>query len=171
MAEPTSLPSVDKAAVQIPQSVPAAFGWAAVVASGGGLGCGFLMSQLSKNTQYGILGGLLLWGLGALAGIVCRKITKAPHRAAAWAIVVACVLAFGIAEVSWCHWTFKIRDEATDEFRPQTWIDSFTRGPKLLWREAPISLLLAAVSCAFGAHDAYRRAGKRYRLVAIAEDS
>ena len=155
---------------RVPQMIPAAFAWAGVVAVGGGFGCGFLMSVLSTKTQWGIVGGILLWGLGAVAGVVSRKITRAPCPPVAWALVVACVVAFGLAEVSWYHWSFKILDEVTKEFRPQTWGESLARTPGALWDRAQVTLLLGVFCCAFGAHEAYRKAGKRYRIVAIAED-
>jgi hypothetical protein len=171
MTEPNPSTSPDGSASPVPTLIPVAIAWSAVVAVGGGFASGLLMSFLSKKTQFGILGGLILWGLGAVAGIVSRKITRTACPVAAWALVAACVVAFGIAEISWYHWTYDIRDSGTGDFRPQTWSESFAIAPAALWNRAPITLALGVACTVFGAIDAYRRAGKRYRFVAIAEDS
>ena len=81
-----------------PRNVPLAVLWAIAVAAIGGHACGLAISQ------FGLFGSISLWGLGALAGHVGRRILGAPSRPVAWCLVVACVVAFVFAEVCWLHW-------------------------------------------------------------------
>ncbi len=146
-----------------PRLVPVAIVWAAIVAVGGGLLTGFLIGQ------FGVYGAIAFYGLGVAGGFVSRKITGAAAPVAGWALAVACLIAFAVAEVSWYHWTYDHWDEALGEHRPTTWLEAARFAPKFLWAKARPSTFIGALLAAFGAESAYRQAAKRYRWVAVEE--
>ena len=147
-----------------PQLLPVAFLVPVVVAVAGGFGAGLLI------VRFGMIGGVVLWGAGAIGGYAARRIMQAPYPPVAWSLVVACILAFGIAEVSWYRWSVPTRDE-NGERRDPTWAEAVTRAPNYLLQNAQIGLFVGALFAGFGGHSAYLQAGRRYRLVAVAEDS
>ena len=145
-----------------PQLLPIAFLVSVVVAVAGGFGAGLLI------VRFGMIGGVVLWGAGALGGYLARRIMQAPYPPVAWSLVIACILAFGIAEVSWYRWSVTLPDE-NDGRRDPTWSEAVTRAPNYLLQKAQIGLFVGALFAGFGAHSAYWQAGKRYRMVAVEE--
>jgi hypothetical protein len=149
----------------LPRLVPLAILCADAIAVAAGFGPGMLI------VKFGMLGSLGLWGAGALGGLVSRKITGSACPLAAWNLVAACVIAYGVAEVSWYHWNFTIPDPATAEHRVPTWAESFTNTPGFLWQHAPIGMAFGAIAALFGAQSAYWQAGRRYRVVLVSDES
>jgi hypothetical protein len=133
--------------------------WACLLAVVGGLVAGLALEK------FGMLGAIVFWFVGALGGFVSRKLTQAPHRATAWCLVNACLVAFALGETSWYRWTYTIPDPVTGEHRDPTWVEAFSRVPKFLWQHAPIALAAGALSTFFGAQSAYRQAGQRFRMI------
>lgn len=146
MSEPQSNPPASPAPRSPAYALPAALAWAVVVAVAGGLGCGWLISQ------FGVLGTLGLWMLGVIAGSVSCRITLGPHRAAAWSLVVACALAAVLAEVAWLHWNTKQGEEG--------WLKAVGLLPVLI-KEFTLSVIVATVMTACGAHSAWWLAARR----------
>ena len=160
----SSPPSPGNPSSRSPQLLPVAFLVPLVVAVAGGFGAGLLI------VRFGMIGGVVLWGAGALGGYVARRIIQAPYPPVAWSLVVACVLAFAIAEVSWYRWSVTLPDENGGR-RDPTWPEAVTRAPNYLLQNGQIGLFVGALFAGFGGHSAYLQAGRRYRLVAVAEDS
>ena len=148
-----------------PRLVPVAIAWAVVVAVVGGV----LTAQLMLHLNASFIGTVLLWGVGAVGGFVSRKITAAASPLAGYCLVAACVLSMCIADVVWHHGAVTIPDPVTRERRDPTWQESVQRVPKYLMNEKQATLLLGVICTIFGAQSAYWQAGKRYRLVAVAE--
>lgn len=138
-----------------PRHVAAALVWAVVVALAGGLVTGWAL------VQCGMLGGILLWGAGALGGYVARRIMGAPHRVVAWTLVAACVAAFLIGETAWIR--------ANIEQAQDTWLGAATLLPTF-FSEYTADTLIGLLFALFGAQSAYWQAGRRYRLVAVVDD-
>jgi len=148
-----------------PQLVPVAIALAVVLAVAGGFVAGMLIYKFQ------MIGALGLWGVGALGGFVSRKITRAACPIAGYCLAVACFVAFALAEASWYRWTYTIPDPVTGEQRDPTWSEAFVRTPKFMWQNAPFGLAVGALCAGFGAQSAFVQAGKRYRLVAVADVS
>ncbi|MEX2120034.1 MAG: hypothetical protein WD847_10610 [Pirellulales bacterium] len=132
--------------------VALAIGWALVVAAAGGLACGWIIDR------FGEFGSISLWGLGALAGVVSRKITRSASPLAAWSQVAACAVALVLAEVCWIRWNIVLK--------PDTWEQAIATLPTFV-EQYQLAALIAALFTAFGAYAAWWRAGARYRLVAV----
>jgi hypothetical protein len=129
----------------------------------GGFVTGYLL------TLHSIL-GIALLGIGGLVGFLSRKITVGPSRVAAQCLVAACALSFCLAMVSWYRWGLTLPDDKGGR-RDPTWQEALTRAPQLLWQfQAPNTLLISGICAAFGAAEAFRQAGRRYRLVAVVEE-
>ena len=140
---------------QPPRNVPLAFLWAIAVAAIGGYLCGMAISE------FGRFGAISLWGLGAGAGYVGRKILGAPSRPVAWCLVVACVVAFVFAEVCWLHWN-TIQGEAG-------WWTAAGLFPQFL-RQASIPAFIGGIFTFMGALSAFQQTAHRYRIVMVVED-
>ena len=138
-----------------PQFIPLAFVWVVVLFGVGAVVCSWLV------VEFGQLGGIGLWAVGGLGGLVARKLTRVPSAAVAWALVAVCVLLLPIAEVSWIHWK-------TKQGANLSWFECFSLLPVFV-QEYRISAFLGAIFTFFGAQSAYWQAGKRYRLVAVDE--
>jgi hypothetical protein len=126
--------------------------WALVVAVAGGLACGWMFDR------FGEFGSISLWGLGALAGVVSRKITRVASPLAAWSHVTACVLALLFSIVCWIRWNIVLK--------PDTWEQAIATLPAFV-DQYQRAALIATLFTAFGAYAAWWRAGARYRLVAV----
>jgi hypothetical protein len=120
--------------------------------------------------KFQMFGAVALWGVGALGGFVSRKITRGPNRFAAYCLVAACFVAFFVAETSWYRWTYTIPDPVTGEQRDPTWVEAFTRVPKFMWQNGPIAMAVGALCAFLGAQSAYWQAGRRYRMVMVAQE-
>ena len=148
--QPTMSPSADE-----PRWPVLVFAWAAVLALLGGIACGHV------SVQYGLFGSVGLWALGALGGYVARKITIAPYRSGAWALVGACVVAYVVSEVCWIRWSTEQGEES--------WAKAIEMLPTY-FSEYTLSAALGVLFAVFGAQSAFWQAGKRYRYVAIVEE-
>jgi hypothetical protein len=152
-----------KSAAAQPPCVTAAIACGLVICVAGGFMTGFLL------TKHAVLGVALL-GVGALAGFISRKITGTASRTTGRALVAGCVVAFCLAMVSWYRWGITLPDENGGR-RDPTWTEAITRAPKLLLQfQAPVTLVVSALCAAFGAAEALRQTGPRYRLVEIRDD-
>jgi hypothetical protein len=121
---------------------------------------------LTKHPLFGIA----LLGVGTLAGLVSRKVTGTASRPAGQCLVAACVLSFCLAMISWYRWGIELPD-GNGGFRDPTWQEAIVRAPKsLLQFHAPNTLVISGFCAAFGAAEAFRRAGRRYRLVEVLEE-
>lgn len=109
---------------------------------GGGYVCGLAIAQ------FGELGSVFLWALGAGAGFVGRKIITNPNRAVGWLLACACVLAFVVAETCWIHWE--------TEQGSESWWAAVTLLPTFV-QQYQIAALAGAIFTLFGAHSAYRQ--------------
>jgi hypothetical protein len=139
--------------------------WAVVVAVAGGFLTGMLIFK------FRMIGAFGLWGVGALGGFVSRKITRTACPIAAYSLIAACFVALALAEANWYRWTYTIPDPVTGEQRDATLTEALQRTPKFMWQNAPIGLAVGVLCAFFGAQSAYvLAAGRRYRMVAVAED-
>ena len=138
-----------------PRNVPLAVLWAIVVAIIGGYVCGLAISR------FGSVGSISLWGLGALAGHVGRKILGAPSRPVAWCLVTACTVAFVFAEVCWIHWN-------TVQGR-EGWWTAIGFLPAFV-DEYSLSALIGAIFTFTGALSAFQQTARRYRIVMVVEE-
>ena len=125
------------------------------MAVGGGFLCGVLVSE------FGEFGSIALWGLGALAGFVSRKITVTPCKGVAWGLVVACAIAAVIAETCWLRWNTVPGQEG--------WLKAISLLPTFV-QNYTLSAAMAVLFTAFGASSAFFQAGRRYRRVVVYED-
>ena len=128
-----------------------------LIAIVGGMACSWLV------VKYGEWGTVSIWGLGAVGGFVSRKITSGPCKISAWILVAACILTLPAAEVSWLHWQ-------TKQGAALNWFQCITLLP-LLVKEYTLSVLISGVFTFFGAQSAYSQAGRRYRVVVVADES
>jgi hypothetical protein len=147
-----------------PRAVPLAIALGVVICIAGGFLTGFLL------TRHVVFGAILM-GVGWVAGFVSRKVTGTASRFAGQCLVAACFLAFCIAMVSWYRWGLTVPD-GNGGFRDPTWTEAIKRAPDLLLVRfgAPTTLLISGLCAAFGAAEAFRLAGRRYRLVAVEEE-
>lgn len=120
-----------------------AMGWSLIVALGGGLACGWCISE------FGATGAISLAACGGLAGYASRKITRRASKPAGLCQVLAVCVAFGIAETCWLHWN-------TRNGEPSWW--AAVRLWPLLLREYTIDVAFAAAFTACGAWWAYSAA-------------
>ena len=140
---------------QLPRNVPLAILWAIAVATAGGYVCGLALSQFQ------VIGGISLWGLGALAGYVGRKILGAPCRPVAWCLVVVCVAAFFFAEICWLRWETVQGEES--------WLAGAGHFLQFV-REAPMPAFIGGLFTFMGALSAFQQTARRYRIVMIVDD-
>jgi len=139
-----------------PQRLPIAIAWGVIVAVGGGFACGALLHAV------GMLGAIGLWGLGALAGFVSRKITVTPCKGVAWGLVAAVAIAFLLAETYW------IRNNIVQA--DGQWVKAITLLPTFAAQGGTVAMFIGALFTAFGASSAFFQAGKRFRRVVVYED-
>ena len=146
-----------------PPLVAAAIVCGFAICVAGGFATGYLL------TRHPVL-GVTLFGVGALSGFVSRKITGAASPTAGRTLVAACVVAFCLAMVSWYRWGITLPDQNGGR-RDPTWTEAIVRAPKILLQfQAPVTLVVSALCAAFGATEAMRQAGRRYRVVMVEED-
>jgi hypothetical protein len=138
------------------RAVPLALVWCAVLFAIGTVVCSWLVVQFSE------LGGIGLWAVGGLGGFVARKITRSPSAFVAWVLVGICIILFPIAEVSWIHWKTKQGAELS-------WLQCIPLLTVFV-REYKFAALIGALFTYFGAQSAYWQAGRRYRMVMVAEE-
>jgi hypothetical protein len=139
-----------------PYVLPAALGWAAVVAIGGGLACGLLIMK------FGVLGNVGLMVIGVLGGVVARKISRQAVPLIGWALVVAVFVAMIIAQCYWIKQSGIWQDVST-------WFDALRAWPQM-FQKSQTSMLVGVVCAGMGAHSAYWRAGKRFRRMIVMEE-
>ena len=152
-AEPAAVPPGSSR--KPPQNVPLAVLWAIVVAVLGGYVCGVALSRFQ------VFGGIALWGLGALAGCVGRKILGAPSRPVAWCLVAACAVAFVFAEVCWLRWETVQGEEGW--WAAAGFFLQFVR-------QAPVPAFIGGIFTCMGALSAFQQTARRYRIVMVVEE-
>jgi len=123
---------------------------APAIATGGGYACGLAIAQ------FGELGSVFLWALGAMAGYVGGKIITEPNRAVGWLLACAVAVAFVVAETCWIHW--RIVQGA------ESWWAAFMLLPVFV-QEYQISALAGSIFTVFGALSAYRQTATSRRFV------
>ena len=116
-----------------------------VTALAGGLLCGLMVDQ------FGSIGSISLWALGFLAGLAAFKLMQSRNNSVACILVVACVLAFLIAEVSWIHWNIA---------GAESWMDALAKFPQFL-KEFKVDAFIACIFTFFGCQAAYRQTAVR----------
>ena len=126
--------------------------WAIVVAVAGGYGCGLVVAK------FGLLGTISLWALGAFAGAIGRKIIGSSCRPIGWMLVVACVVAYFIAELFWVRWNTVQGQEG--------WMAAMQMMPTF-FEEYSQSAFVGGIFAVFGAMSAYRQTAVRYRWVQV----
>jgi hypothetical protein len=158
-------PGTSTSPTRAPRLIPVAILVGFIICIVGGYVTGYLLTIRS-------LMGVTLLGVGALAGFVSRKITGTSSPLAGRCLVAACALSFCLAMISWYRWGVTLTlPEENGKPRDPTWQEAITRAPKaLLQFRAPDTLLISGLCAAFGAAEAYRQAGRRYRLVAVVDD-
>ena len=132
-----------KSRFPLPVSKPSlaiAIAWSVVVAFGGGLACGWCVSE------FGEFGSLSLAACGALAGFVSHKITRGPSKLAGWIQAIATCLAFFIAETCWLHWNTRNGEAG--------WWVAASLWPVFV-REYKLAAVIGAACTAYGAWCAY----------------
>lgn len=139
------------------RNLPLIIAWAVLVAVGGGYVCGLAICQFAA------LGSITLWPLGAVAGYVGLKIIGQPNRVAAWILVVACAIAFPLAEICWIRWCWPLWGEGQG-----SWPEAIALLPTFI-KGNQIPALIAAIFTFFGAMAAYRQTAVRYRWVRVEE--
>jgi len=72
---------------------------AVIVAFAGGVLCGWIMAE-----QHKMVGAMLLWPLGVVAGYFGRKVVDGPNRTAGLILCGGCVVACLVADVAWIRW-------------------------------------------------------------------
>lgn len=138
---PQLAPTTKPPLVDSPAKRAGSVAWAIVVAMLGGVACGWCMSK------YNDLGAPSLWALGCLAGVTARRL-QLSGRFNAWALAIACLVAYGVAETCWLRWNTKNGEEG--------WWASICLWPLFL-NEYTISALIGIVFAAFGAESAFRQ--------------
>ena len=125
-----------------PQTLVLQIGWAVVVATLGGFLCALVLDWVGE------VGSISLWGLGAFAGFVSWKIAWRRSPAAAWALVVAMIVALLIAETLWIHWN--IVQAAESVWTAMSLLPTF-------FKEYKVAGFVGALMSGFGAYSAYRQ--------------
>lgn len=127
--------------IELPEKRALAVAWAFIVALVGGYACGWCVSEFAE------WGSVSLWALGFVAGLAARRL-QLPRRFSAWALAIACIIAYVVAETCWLRWNTKNGNEG--------WWASVCLWPLFL-NDYTISALIGAVFAAFGADSAYRQ--------------
>ncbi len=133
-----------------PGAFAACVAWAVVVALGGGISCGWLM------TRVGTPGAIGLMILGIVAGLVAWRIGRRTSSRVGAMLAVAVLIAFVIANLWWLRYTDFVRGQNAD-----TWLDAlqmFLTLPQI----APTRFFMSLVCACFGAYNAYSGAGRRW---------
>lgn len=138
---PQIAPEMKPPPIESPEKRGLSVAWAVVVALAGGLACGWCVSKFAE------WGSISLWALGFVAGLATRRLQLA-GRFSAWALAIACIVAYVVAETCWLRWNTKNGEEG--------WWASICLWPLFL-DEYTISALIGAVFAAFGAESAYRQ--------------
>ena len=140
-----------------PQSLGLALLWIAFIGLIGALACSWMI------VQFGEIGSLSFWALGALGGYGCRRITRIACPLAGWLMVIVCVVVLVVSDVSWIH--FK-----TIKGAEGGWVKSITLLPAFV-RTYKYAAVAGALFTGFGAYSAYSQAGRRYRIVYVEQRS
>lgn len=99
--------------------------------------------------QVGTMGGITLWALGGIGGILYQRLAMNGRQVAAgWILIVACVLAFVVAEVLWINWNIV---DATPLAKALSLFPTFLA-------EYKTDAFIAAIFTFFGAGAAYKSA-------------
>ena len=116
--------------------------------------------------------GVILMGVGWVSGFTARKITGSACRTVGYCLVAGCVLSFCLAMVSWYRWGITLPDEVNKgQRRDPTWQEAILGAPRVLIQgQAPVTLIISGICVAFGATEAFRQAGRRFRWVAVVEE-
>lgn len=125
--------------------------WAVLVASGGGIACGWL---ISVNSLWGCLG---LYALGYVGGAVSRKITGQAAPLCGWLQAAAIVFAMLFAFTFFLRFEFEGID---------TWFTAIRKLPQFV-EEFSTTAAIGVLCTGLGAHRAFRRAGRRYRTIVV----
>ena len=110
-------------------------------ALGGGFLCGWMIDQFAP------VGSISLWALGFVSGLAANKFTQSRSNTMACTLVVACVLAFVVAEVCWIRWNIQ---------GVETWTDAIAKFPLFL-KQFRIDAFIAALFTFFGCQAIYRQ--------------
>jgi hypothetical protein len=119
--------------------VGAALGLA--TALGGGFLCGWMIDQFAP------VGSISLWALGFVSGFTATKLTQTRNNTTACILVVACVLAFIVAEVCWIRWNIQ---------GVESWTGAITKFPLFL-KQFRLDAFIAVIFTFFGGQSAYRQ--------------
>lgn len=122
-----------------------------------GLG-GFLCARAIDN--FGEIGAVALWVLGWSAGTAAKQVMSRPRKLVGYALAIAVIIAFLVAEVAWIKWNIK---------DVEGWGQAIGLLP-MFCQQFQWSALLGAICAFFGASTAYSTAGVRYRIVKVVEE-
>lgn len=137
-SDPSVVSSTKAAPHEMLQRSALSAAWALIVALAGGVACGWCIDR------YGTLGAFTLWPLGVGAGFVAARM-KLSGRSCGWALVVACLAGFLVAETYW------IRSN-----KVETWRDAVSYWPTFI-SKYEVPALVGLVFAAFGAESAFRQ--------------
>jgi hypothetical protein len=139
-----------------PAATAVCIAWAVVVAIGGGLLIGWLLT-----TRNGLFGNIGFMVLGFVAGWVARKFNG---RGVPWvgvALAVSIIVSFVIAEIAWLHWAGI--DGA------ETWAGAARLA--LTLPDIGTGVFLLGLLCAlFGAYSAWWWGGSRWKLFIVPDE-
>lgn len=141
-SDPSIVTDVKAAPIETLQQRAFSGGWATIVALAGGAACGWCISKFAE------WGSVSLWALGFVAGLAARRL-QLEGRFSAWALAIACFVAYAVAETCWLRWNTKNGEEG--------WWASICLWPMFL-NEYTVSALIGAAFAAFGAESAFRQA-------------
>jgi hypothetical protein len=127
--------------------------WAIVVAIGGGLLSGWLM------TRFGTVGAIGLMLLGIPAGLVAWRITRRVWPPAGWMLIAALLVAFALANMFWLRYANFARGD-----NAKTWGEAI-KMLFMLMNTSPQHFFITLVCAGFGAYNAYSSAGSRWHRV------
>jgi hypothetical protein len=108
---------------------------------------GGFLTGLAMDYFRADLGAIVLWGSGALAGWLGRKLTTQASRAMGWSLVAACIVAFAIALVCWIRWNI---------VGVASWWEALQLLPAAV-QQYRVTVFVGAIFTLFGALSAYRQ--------------
>ena len=110
----------------------------------GGYLCGLMIDHFAP------VGSISLWALGFIAGFAATKLTHRRSNATACILVVACALAFIVAEICWIRWNIQ---------GVETWTDAIAKFPLFL-KQFRLDAFIAVIFTFFGGQSAYRQTAR-----------
>ena len=119
---------------------------------------GFLCAKAID--RFGEIGAISIWALGWVVGTAAKQVMSRPRKFVGYALAVAVIIAFLVAEVAWIRWNIK---------DVEGWGQAIGLLP-MFFQQFQWSALLGAIFAFFGASTAYSKAGVRYRVVHVVEE-